>query len=139
MTRSTTVRSPLITSLEDQISEFYSQPLLVKSCILHDAKKQRELDAQTAIIMTAITPNPEHYILVGSIGDVAVVFNKLKSDSNNGYGYSSLLRNESGWEYNSFMFKTADEAYLHALGIKYDGLNTQFGEFAARMLGIHNG
>jgi hypothetical protein len=54
-------------------------------------------------------------------------------DTGSDFYYSPIVE---GKEYSHIIAETEDMAMLIGLGIKYDGLNSQFPRMAARMLGI---
>ena len=60
---------------------------------------------------------------------------EIRAKNNNGDQY--FVPVVDGKEYSHYA-ETADMAMLVGLGIKYDGINTQFPKMAARMLGIES-
>ncbi|MDD5353386.1 MAG: hypothetical protein PHS93_09520 [Candidatus Omnitrophica bacterium] len=75
-----------------------------------------------------------NFITVGKIGDIDILecTDKRPPFEDAKFTYHCGVRGETDW------FQTADIAFLGALGYKYDGLNSQFVNFAVKMLDMLN-
>lgn len=79
-------------------------------------------------------PQTKFYLL-GIIDDIAVLrtIDKPLFDE---VPFTAALRKNGKWEKTGMFVADADTALLMALGIKHEGLNTRFHNYATRMLDI---
>lgn len=74
--------------------------------------------------------------VVGVLGDIAVV---AFSGALSAYPYTSSVCKNGEWVETNVCTKTVEGAILSAMGYKYEGTNSHFGQYASKMLGLNEG
>jgi hypothetical protein len=117
-------------TIDKEVSEFNEKTRMAQYRILNDAKRERETVALHDTIMHNVTRH-SHYYVVGVVNGIAVVESRDTE-----HPYSVITLDGDGWYPKPNVFRTFDEALLHGLGVKHEGINTQFHTYASKMLGI---
>lgn len=111
------------------LDEFETKSKMTKSIILGMVEVQEEQNREELCILES---HRKYSHVVFFNETIAVVCGTGDSD-NVLYTYSNKINGE--WKKGNQYYETQDQAILGALGMKYLGLNNQFAQFAAKMLG----
>lgn len=96
------------------------------------AQAQEEMTVKSEVLKSSRSLEKNHSV-VFIAGDIAIIEN----DVNPHYpeaAFTFAIKCEKGWEGRSNYYGNQEEAYLGALGYKHQGPNSQFAQFAAKML-----
>ena len=80
-------------------------------------------------------PNWSAHSVVAVMGDIAVLKATHKPSFEDAQ-YTGSIKKDGKWRHTSRYNSSADTAMLDTLGVKHSGPNSQFGEFARKMLEI---
>ena len=111
------------------LEEFETKSKTTKQFVLGRAEAQEE---QTREELSILEAHRKYHHVVFFNETIAVVCDTGDSD-NVLYTFSTKVKGE--WKKGNQYYETQDQAILGALGMKHLGLNNQFAQFAAKMLG----
>ncbi len=122
---------------EELFAKYEEMSPFGKAFFLNKAEKYEELQNEKKEVLDEMYRNGANHQVVVIIEDIAIVENYSNSDFPHAPFTMSLKNKETGkWRHSSHYFGSVDEAILGAMGHKYLGQNSQFADFASKMLGI---
>lgn len=126
--------------MQSTVDKFEKKHLFSKYRIIMLAECEIERIHSNNEILECIPENERNsFIVHGTLDDIAIVKDNQERYADYPYSFCIKMTDDDmfsvGWTHTSHMHKTAEQAMLAAIGCKHEGINSRFGEYAARMVG----
>lgn len=120
-------------TIDEQLEDFERTPKLMKVRILSMAREFEKLMATESAIKKSLYKDGRGHTVVFIAGDIAVLENTTNPDFPDAT-FTVAVKTGDEWRATSSYFATAENALLHGLGVKHEGVNSRFAGYAIKML-----
>ena len=120
-------------TIDEQLEDFEKTPKFLKIRILAMALKFEEILAEENAVMKSLYKDGQGHSVVFTAGDIAVLENTIKPSFPDAT-FTVAVKTDGKWRATSHYFATADNALLHGIGVKHEGINSRFANYAIKML-----